>query len=236
MATWHLVRSLDRFRAAVNARWPHRDKGSDGTIGDAEHQASSSDHNPDSDGSVDAWDMDVDGVDVGACIGAALAHESIQYVIYNRRITSRSMAGGLGVWHPYTGPSPHTEHVHFNTRPSHETSSAPWNLGGGSFMSGLSDAEQQQLYTWVKDLNYLIWSGAQKADGSGRTDIREEFYKIQRALAAQGGGGDDVDESAIAGLVVGGVLAALTPEAIAAAIPADLAARVADELAERLKA
>lgn len=124
MSTWYLNPALTNFRREVNARWPNRDKASDGTIGDAAHQATNSDHNPDSDGSVDAWDMDVDGVDVQACINAALKHESIQYVIYNRRITSRTW--GLGVWRDYDGRSPHTEHVHFNTRSSYENSKKPW--------------------------------------------------------------------------------------------------------------
>lgn len=122
--SWYLNPALTNFRDEVNARWPNRDKRSDGTIGDLAHQATNSDHNPDPDGSVDAWDMDVDGVDVWACINAALKHESIQYVIYNRKITSRSW--GLGNWRDYTGPSPHTEHVHFNTRTAYENSTKPW--------------------------------------------------------------------------------------------------------------
>ena len=126
MPDWYLNPALTRFRNEVNARWPNRDKTSDGTIGDAAHQATNSDHNPDPDGSVDAWDMDVDGVPVATVIAAALKHESIWYVIYNRRITSRNQSGGLGVWHPYTGASPHTEHVHFNTRESYENSTKPW--------------------------------------------------------------------------------------------------------------
>jgi len=124
MPAWFLNTALTRFRNEVNSRWPRRDKTSDGTIGDAAHQATNSSHNPDPDGSVDAWDMDVDGVPVATVIAAALKHESIQYVIYNRRITSRSW--GLGTWRTYTGASPHTEHVHFNTRSSHENSSKPW--------------------------------------------------------------------------------------------------------------
>lgn len=121
---WYLNRALSNFRNEVNARWPNRDKTSDGTIGDTAHQATNSDHNPDGDGSVDAWDMDVDGVDVQACINAAIQHESIQYIIYNRRITSRSW--GLGSWRDYTGSNPHDKHVHFNTRSSHEASTKPW--------------------------------------------------------------------------------------------------------------
>ncbi|OKI54525.1 hypothetical protein A6A27_31870 [Micromonospora sp. CB01531] len=93
-------------------------------MGDLAHQATDSDHNPDPDGSVDAWDMDVDGVDVQAVIAAALKHEAIQYVIYNRRITSRSW--GLGVWRTYSGKNPHDKHVHFSTRDSHENSTKPW--------------------------------------------------------------------------------------------------------------
>lgn len=121
---WYLNKALTNFREEVNRRWPNRDKRSDGTIGDAAHQATSSDHNPDPDGSVDAWDMDVDGVDVWECINAAIQHESIQYIIYNGRITSRSW--GLGNWRTYTGSNRHDKHVHFNTRESHENSDKPW--------------------------------------------------------------------------------------------------------------
>lgn len=121
---WYLNRALTNFRREVNARWPNRDKRSDGTIGDPDHQSRDSDHNPDRDGSVDAWDMDIDGVDVWACINAALAHDSIQYIIYNRKITSRSW--GLGTWRHYSGDNPHDKHVHYNTRSSHENSNKPW--------------------------------------------------------------------------------------------------------------
>lgn len=79
-------------------------------------------------------------------------------------------------------------------------------VGGGEtpnddeedFMAELSAAEQRQMHTWMKDMSYLLWNGAQRRDGKGRTDIREEFYKIQDRLAVISANlGDDVDEQAI---------------------------------------
>lgn len=46
------------FRDQINARWPKRDKRSDGWIGDAAHSARFSYHNPDKNGIV--WALDVD--------------------------------------------------------------------------------------------------------------------------------------------------------------------------------
>lgn len=126
MVAWYLNKALTNFRNEVNQLWPNRDKRSDGTIGDAAHQATNSDHNPDPDGSVDAWDIDVDGIDIQLVLAAAIRHEATHYVIYNRRITSRTMTGGLGTWHAYYGPSAHTEHIHVSTRDAYENSTKPW--------------------------------------------------------------------------------------------------------------
>lgn len=126
MATPYLNKALTNFRREINERWPNRDKRSDGWIGDTAHQATQSDHNPDPDGSVDAIDIDVDGIDVQLTLAAAIHHEATWYVIYNRRITSRTMSGGLGVWHTYYGSSPHTEHIHVSSRQTHENSTKPW--------------------------------------------------------------------------------------------------------------
>ncbi len=63
---WRLAKSLETLRSQVNAVHPNRSKESDGSIGNAEHSARESDHNPNSAGVVCAIDITPDpagGVD-----------------------------------------------------------------------------------------------------------------------------------------------------------------------------
>jgi hypothetical protein len=135
MAGWELTRGLQNLRAQVNRVFPDRDKASDGTIGDAAHQAGTSGHNPDDspanagrpewngdpdgDPEVRAWDMDSDLRTPGVSAQQLVDHirglpgvaSVLRYVIYDHLIYRASNG-----WKPqiYTGPSPHTEHVHFS--------------------------------------------------------------------------------------------------------------------------
>ncbi|MBE1492179.1 peptidoglycan recognition protein family protein [Plantactinospora soyae] len=59
---------------------------------------------------------------------------------------------------------------------------AETSSGGENIMPALSDAEQEQLLKYAKDSNYILWQGAQKPDGSGRTDFRQYFYEIEDLL------------------------------------------------------
>ena len=106
---WHLAPSLVQLRNEVNARWPHRPKGSDGTVGDTSHSARKSDHNPNARDSVNAFDITYPGVDPKAIIAAVSKHPAGNYVIFNRKIYTRSNGWKA---EPYSGASPHTEHLH----------------------------------------------------------------------------------------------------------------------------
>lgn len=190
---WYLNRALTNFRAAVNVRWPGRDRTTDGTIGDAAHRSTTSDHNPDPDGSVDAWDMDADGPDIEACIEAFQAHESAGYWIYNRVIAHRS-TGWRRV--PYTGSNPHTSHVHWNTRPSHEGSRAAWVIPTRSRVGGDDPGARVLRLTSPimtgRDVRFVqAWIGESRcgaADGEygPRTVAGVRWYQGMRGIAVDG--------------------------------------------------
>lgn len=112
----YLAPSLVALRASVNSQFPHRDKTSDGWIGDKAHAARKSEHNPDAKGCVHAIDVDIDDGDPGrdlarellkACIG----HKAVWYVIYNGVIYSRTYNWAA---RKYTGSNPHKTHVHIS--------------------------------------------------------------------------------------------------------------------------
>ena len=126
--SWHLAPSLVQLRAEVNRRWPNRPKGSDGTVGDTSHSARRSDHNPNARGSVNAFDITYPGVDPKIIISAVSKHPSANYVIFNRKIYSRSSNWKA---EPYAGISPHTEHLHVSIMQSvkAENDTTPWLAG-----------------------------------------------------------------------------------------------------------
>jgi hypothetical protein len=133
------------LRTEVNARWPGRDKSSDGWIGDAAHATRTSDHNPwvkkappANMGIVRAIDIDVDGVDMAwlmehlRCMGAAgdprLAGGG--YLIFNERITNPDFKA----WRRYTGSNKHTKHGHvsFTTNLDGFDLVRPWGVANFS--------------------------------------------------------------------------------------------------------
>lgn len=132
MASWVLVPCLGQLRTELNRIAPNRDKTSDGTIGDAAHQQTVSDHNDDEVGrvpirdadskhEVHAIDFDADLRTPGLTMEMVVQHvlarcragteNRLRYIIYNRRIWEASNG-----WkeRAYTGASPHTEHAHFS--------------------------------------------------------------------------------------------------------------------------
>jgi hypothetical protein len=126
---WRLVRSLEMLRNQINAAAPNRNKRNDGTIGDAAHSARTSDHNAESDGTVDAIDITHDpahGVDCHKIAKALVDSRDprIKYLIWNRHICSSTVAPWT--WRPSNG---HTEHIHISVNDWNQDDTSPWALG-----------------------------------------------------------------------------------------------------------
>ena len=127
--------SLDVLADEVNARWPHRSKASDGTLGDPAHAARASDHNPNVYGVVRARDITAAGIDPGwlaehiRTLGAD-GHPPLQnhgYVIFNGRA---AYATNGWKWKKYTGPNAHTHHIHTSVgrEPAQYDDRTPWGI------------------------------------------------------------------------------------------------------------
>jgi len=154
---WYLAPSLAVLRAEINARWPNRDRASDGTIGDAAHSATTSDHNPNSRGSVNAMDVDEDGIDFDAIFAAIKRHPSARYVIYERKLYHR-----LRGWRAetYSGSNPHDHHFHISIDQTREAEqdTRPWGITAssnemGGDMIGLKQGDEGEE---VKALQGLL--------------------------------------------------------------------------------
>lgn len=129
--SFFLAAGATQFRKQINARWPARDKNSDGWIGDSKHSSRTSDHNPDwtdpdNPGVVRALDVDED------VLGPAFADPVVmnrfmeecrvamatgkeprfRYLIFEGRIASAGIRNGE--WREYKGPNKHNLHGHFS--------------------------------------------------------------------------------------------------------------------------
>lgn len=109
-----LAKALITLLDQVNVLAPTRSQSSDGTIGDAAHQATNSDHNAVK-GVVTALDLTHDpagGFDSYAFAESLRQNRDprIKYVISNGRIWSSQVSPY--VWRTYTGANPHDMHVH----------------------------------------------------------------------------------------------------------------------------
>lgn len=134
---WRLAKSLEVLRSQINARHPNRSKLSDGTIGDTAHQATASDHNPNSAGVVTAMDITHDpanGVDTWRLADVLRQNKDprIKYVISNGRIFSSSVDAWQ--WRKYTGANAHAHHVHVSVGVDYDNQ-AQWKLDAGPGMA-----------------------------------------------------------------------------------------------------
>jgi len=160
--SYYLIPALAKLRSEVNARFPNRDKSSDGWIGDTSHAARKSSHNPDWEhgGAVRAIDIDVDDRDPNRdlrlqVIEAAKGDPRVWYIISNGIIWSRTYG-----WKArrYTGANPHTKHVH------------------------ISAVEDQRQWT-----NTSTWLDPEQPKWRWNPDVTSDLDEIQKQFQIQAG-------------------------------------------------
>ena len=116
-----LSKAAEQLRSEINAKYPNRDKRSDGWIGDTAHNARKSDHNPDKNGWVRAVDIDSDLLQGSNKESWLLAEQikmialkgdkRISYIIHQQRIASSKQNWA---WRVYKGSNPHISHLHIS--------------------------------------------------------------------------------------------------------------------------
>lgn len=151
---WRVAKGLLKLREQINAQYPDRKKDSDGTIGNAEHSARESDHNPDGNGVVHALDTTHDPAhdfDSYAFSDMLIRQRDprIKYVISNRRIASGPAGPQPWVWRKYTGKNPHDHHNHVSIRydARYADDETPWVLDGAPAKGSPSVAHAVENYT-----------------------------------------------------------------------------------------
>lgn len=141
MATWGgLNPALTSWRNGINARLPGRDTRTDGARADKAH-GSTSQHQEDADGTVDAFDQDINVLKSSISTGSVMEDRIIEAMKKDfqqdphRRgqlwIEDRQIANAdVGNWkvRAYSGDSPHTEHIHWQSRQSREHIGAAWPM------------------------------------------------------------------------------------------------------------
>lgn len=190
--TWRTAKSLLRLRDEVNAARPGRDKRSDGTIGDADHQSRRSDHNPwvppPNGGVVTAMDFTDDKGTLGMQIAEHLRKTRdgrVKYVISEGRMFSSYPTSSYRawVWRPYSGPNGHFSHTHISVNTNNYDDDRPWgfyNVTEDKLMEELVRGLQEAIRDAGQDPGPVdgVWgdrtqaglTNALKVSGGGTTD------------------------------------------------------------------
>lgn len=187
MATPYEAAVLKRLKAALDARWPHRDRELDGWIGDEAHQARTSDHNPDPlTGVVRARDIDKDGIHIPTVLASLMSHPATNYVVYNRKIYRYADRFAP---RSYDGTSPHTDHIHVSIKRDKlaESNPKPWALIPGftwvELKIGMTGDQVRQLQGYLNAYGATLRVDARFGSA---TDAAVRSFQKRKGLQVDG--------------------------------------------------
>jgi hypothetical protein len=156
MSTFRVAPAAKAALEEASRRWPRRSKASDGTVSSATHrrQNPTSDHDPDEDGLVLAFDLTADpgaGCDAHRLVRLAVARRDprIKYAISQGRIWSAKRAAEG--WRTYNGPNRHDKHAHVSINKSFADDTRPWWSNTPVKEPDLTRDEREALFE-VRDL------------------------------------------------------------------------------------
>lgn len=184
---WRVANSLLRLQDAVNTKWPGRDKGNDGFLGDSAHAARKSDHNPNAAGVVCAFDITHDPPTLDAHALAdylkSKGDKRVQYIISNKRIWNPDISSA---WRPYTGSNGHTEHIHVSVRqkPDLYDDDAPWDIGTATTPTPAPTGPYPDFLrrgSLGEDVEVLQWLVGSKVDGEYGPNTVAAVQAFQKA-------------------------------------------------------
>lgn len=140
---WKEAAGLKTLKEQFDVAFPGRDRASDGAIGNAEHAARSSDHNPNGRGYVCARDFDEDvkpkskaeserlmrsfGNELAAYASSGLpGSDRVKYVVYEDQVASGTYRAS---WWRFRGSGyGHTHHLHLSVTQAAEKDGQRWPL------------------------------------------------------------------------------------------------------------
>ena len=124
---WRLAPALRLLIEQIDAAYPDRPKGSDGSIGDTAHADRKSDHNP-SGGlvlAIDITDWPGGAFDPDDWARTWASRDPrVKYLISDGQIWSAARAAEG--WRPYTGSNAHAQHMHVSVTSAGANNVAPW--------------------------------------------------------------------------------------------------------------
>lgn len=168
----------------ATARWPQRNRASDGCCGDAAHAARVSDHNPNARGFATAFDLTndpVNGPDINAWLYLLSADPRIKYMIFNHRIWKPDDLG----WRPYHGANGHEKHLHISiySKSTHDLRPWPWSVASArlTLRRGDRGPAVEELQRKLNERGYKL-----TVDGSfgGKTEAAVRDFQEGKGLTA----------------------------------------------------
>lgn len=190
---WRLAKSLEHFRNQINEAYPNRSKLSDGTIGDQAHQASFSDHNPNSGGVVTAFDLTHDpknGVDAGTIAFNLVRSRDgrIKYLIWDGQILVPDQGW---YWQKYSGDNPHDKHIHISVNQGNQDNLNNWyfkeeqmaTIATKEIVDSLAHAYLNDSVARNVGLNYYIGQPVENViTAFNNASQRDSYLKWQQAI------------------------------------------------------